>query len=101
MRKHDGIQIYDINFRKLDPCTCFEDVTADGTNTILLIPESERDVIEFSDAPRMHNEPQAESAASQPNPAFNSQVERGDVPGRKKGRLEFQAGQSNEPNNRG
>jgi hypothetical protein len=85
MRKHDGIQIYDTNFRKLDPRTCFEDVTADGTNTILLI----------------HNEPQAESVASQPNPAFNSQVERGDVPGPKKSRLELQAAHSNEPNNRG
>jgi hypothetical protein len=101
MRKHDGIQIYDTNFRKLDPRTCFEDVTADGTNTILLIPESERDVIEFPDTPRMHNKPQAESEASQSNPAVNSQDERGDVSGRKKSRLEFQVGHSNEPNNRG
>ena len=101
MRKHDGIQIYNTNFRKLDPRTCFEDVTADGTNIILLIPESERDVIEFSDTPRMQNKPQADLGASQPSPAFNSQVKRGDIPGRKKSRLEFQAGHSNKPNNRG
>ncbi|KAF2690341.1 hypothetical protein K458DRAFT_399676 [Lentithecium fluviatile CBS 122367] len=74
--KYDGIQIYDTNLRKLDPRTCFEDVTADGTNTILLIPESEKDAIEFPD-----NEPQAGSAAGQPKPASNFQ--------RKKGRLEF------------
>ncbi|KAF2176051.1 hypothetical protein K469DRAFT_761633 [Zopfia rhizophila CBS 207.26] len=101
MRKHDGMQIYDINFRQLDPRTCFEDVTADGTNTILLIPDSERDVIEFPDAPRMHNESQAESAAGQPNLASNSQVEQEDGPGRKKGRLEIRAGHSNGSNNRG
>jgi hypothetical protein len=50
MREYQGT-IYDTKFRKLNPHTCFEDVTADGTNTILLIPESEQDGIESSFAP--------------------------------------------------
>ncbi|KAH7111054.1 hypothetical protein B0J11DRAFT_473541 [Dendryphion nanum] len=37
MRKR--IQIFDTSFRMLTPQTCFENVTADGTNTILLIPD--------------------------------------------------------------
>lgn len=31
--------MFDTSFCMLTPQTCFEDVTADGTNTILLIPE--------------------------------------------------------------
>lgn len=34
------IHMFDTSFRMLTPQTCFEDVAADGTNTILLIPES-------------------------------------------------------------
>ena len=37
------MHIFDTNLRKLTPQTCFEDVTADGTNTILLIPDREID----------------------------------------------------------
>lgn len=37
MRKR--IRMFDTSFRMLTPQTCFEDVTADGTNTILLIPD--------------------------------------------------------------
>lgn len=35
------MHIFDTNLRMLTPQTCFEAVTADGTNTILLIPERE------------------------------------------------------------
>ena len=38
MRK--GFRIFDTNMRLLGPDQCFEVVTADGTNTILLMPES-------------------------------------------------------------
>ena len=37
MRKR--IHMFDTSFRMLTSQTCFEDVTTDGTNTILLIPE--------------------------------------------------------------
>jgi hypothetical protein len=39
MRKGARMHIFDTNLRMLTPQKCFEDVTADGTNTILLIPE--------------------------------------------------------------
>ena len=80
MRKYEAIQIYDTNLRKLNPETCFEDVTADGTNTILLIPESEKDGIEFPFAP-------GTSSESQTNLASNSKAEQEGKAKRKKGRL--------------
>jgi hypothetical protein len=43
MRKGERMLIFDTNLRMLTPQTCFEDVTADGTNTILLIPERDID----------------------------------------------------------
>lgn len=46
MRKN--INIYDKNERMLSLQTCFEDVVCDGTNTIYLIPASERDNAEHS-----------------------------------------------------
>jgi hypothetical protein len=80
MRKYEGIQIYDTNLRKLNPQTCFEDVTEDGTNTILLIPESEKEGIEFPFAP-------GTSSKSQTNLASDSEAEQEDKAKRQKGRL--------------
>jgi hypothetical protein len=80
MRKYEGIQLYDTNFRKLNPQTCFEDVTADGTNTILLIPDSEKKGIEFPPAPGTNSE-------SQTNLAYNLKAEQEGKAKRKKGRL--------------
>jgi hypothetical protein len=37
------MHIFDTKLRKLTPETCFKDVTEDGTNTILLIPEQDID----------------------------------------------------------
>lgn len=47
-RKGERMHIFDTNFRMLNPQTCFEAVTADGTNTILLIPEREIDTDNLS-----------------------------------------------------
>ncbi|CZR66318.1 uncharacterized protein PAC_16219 [Phialocephala subalpina] len=44
MRKWERMHIFNINLRMLTPQTCFEDITADGTNTILLIPERDIDI---------------------------------------------------------
>jgi hypothetical protein len=80
MRKYEGIQIYDTNFRKLNPQTCFEDVTADGTNTILLILESEKAGVEFPFAP-------GTSSESQTNLGSTSKGEQEGKNKRKKGSL--------------
>ncbi len=42
MRK--GLYMFDTNMRLLGPDDCFEAVTADGTDTILLTPQREFDV---------------------------------------------------------
>ncbi len=42
------MHIFDTNLRMLTPETCFEAVTADSTNTILLIPEQEIDTDNLS-----------------------------------------------------
>ncbi len=48
MRKGERMHIFDTNLRMLTPETCFEAVTADSTNTILLIPEQEIDTDNLS-----------------------------------------------------
>lgn len=81
MRKYEGIQIYDTNFRKLNPQTCFEDVTADGTNTILLIPYSEKDGIEFPFAPGTSSESQTSLASNSKAEQEGKAKQKKDSPG--------------------
>ena len=44
MRKH--VRLFDTKLNILTPTDCFEAATADGSNTILLIPETEIDITE-------------------------------------------------------
>jgi hypothetical protein len=44
MRKH--IRLFDIKLNILTPADCFESATADGSNTIFLIPEAEINISE-------------------------------------------------------
>lgn len=73
MRKWERMYIFDTNLRMLTPQTCFEDVTADGTNTILLIPERDIDTDNLpSSVPEKRSDLQTNSEAGlstpEPNP---------------------------------
>ena len=64
--------IFDTNLRMLTPQTCFEAVTADGTNTILLIPEREIDTDNLlSSVSRKRSDLQTNSEAGPPIPEPN------------------------------
>jgi hypothetical protein len=70
MRKR--IHMFDTSFRMLTPQTCFEDVTADGTNTILLIPEGDIDTDNFPSAvsqkrPDFQTSSEADLSVAEPN----------------------------------
>ena len=41
-----GLRLFDLNMHLLTPENCFEAVTEDGTNTIVLLPQSELDIDE-------------------------------------------------------
>jgi hypothetical protein len=80
MRKGERMHIFDTNFRMLTPQTCFEAVTADGTNTILLIPEREIDTDNLSSSmSRKQSDLQTNSEAGpsipEPNPEDGSEGE--------------------------
>ncbi|KAF4626911.1 hypothetical protein G7Y89_g11248 [Cudoniella acicularis] len=73
MRKLGRMHIFDTNLRMLTPQTCFEDVTADGTNTILLIPERDIDTDNLpSSVPEKRSDLQTNSEVDlsplEPNP---------------------------------
>jgi hypothetical protein len=78
MRKR--IHIFDTSFHKLTPQTCFEDVTADGTNTILLIPESDIDTDNLpisvsEDRPDLQTNSEVDPSIPDPNPEDGSEGE--------------------------
>jgi hypothetical protein len=80
MRKGERMHIFGTNFRMLTAQTCFEAVTADGTNTILLIPEREIDTDNLSiSVSRKRSDLQTNSEAGpsipEPNPEDGSEGE--------------------------
>jgi hypothetical protein len=78
MRKR--IHMFDTSFRMLTPQTCFEDVTADGTNTILLIPEWDIDTDNLPTSvsegrPDLQTNSEADPSIPEPNPEDGSEGE--------------------------
>jgi hypothetical protein len=78
MRKR--IHMFDTSFRMLTPQTCFEDVTADGTNTILLIPEWDIDTDNLptsvsEERPDLQTNSEADPSIPEPNPEDGSEGE--------------------------
>jgi hypothetical protein len=72
--------MFDTSFRMLTPQTCFEDVTADGTNTILLIPEWDIDTDNLStsvskERPGLQTNSEADPSIPEPNPKDGSEGE--------------------------
>jgi hypothetical protein len=80
MRKGERMHIFDTTFRKLTPQTCFADVTEDGTNTILLIPEREIDTDNLSSSVSgkrsdLQTSLKADPSIPKPNPDDGSEGE--------------------------
>jgi hypothetical protein len=78
MRKR--IHIFDTRFRKLTPQTCFKDVTSDGTNTILLIPESDIDTDNLPNSvseerPDLQTNSEVDPSIPKPNPGDGKEGE--------------------------
>ncbi|CAM6003732.1 unnamed protein product [Sphagnum balticum] len=72
MRKWERMHIFDTNLRIIIPQTCFEDVTADSINTILLIPERDIDTDNLpSSVPKKRSDLQTNSEADPSIPAPN------------------------------
>ena len=68
------MHIFDTNLCMLTPETCFEAVTADGTNTILLIPEREIDTDNLSSSvSRKRSDLQTNSEAGPSIPEPNAE----------------------------
>jgi hypothetical protein len=76
MRKR--IHMFDTSFRMLTPQTCFEDVTTDGTNTILLIPEWDINTDNLptsvsKERPDLQTKSEADPTILEPNPEDGSE----------------------------
>jgi hypothetical protein len=72
--------MFDTSFRMLTPQTCFEDVTADGANTILLIPEWDIDTDNLptsvsEERPDLLTNSEADPSILEPNPEDGSEGE--------------------------
>jgi len=74
--------MFDTSFRKLIPQTCFDDVTADGTNTILLVPELDIDIDTdnlptsvFEERRDLQTNSEADLSVAGPNPGGGEVVE--------------------------
>ncbi|PMD28826.1 hypothetical protein L207DRAFT_642847 [Hyaloscypha variabilis F] len=83
MRKRERIHIFDTNLRMLTPQTCFQDVKADGTNTILLIPELDIDTDNLLSAVSkkrsdLQTNSEADLSVAEPTPEDGSEGEETD-----------------------
>lgn len=80
MRKTEPIHVFDTNLRMLTPQTCFKDITADGTNAILLIPERDIDLDNLQNSVSekrsdLHTNSEADPSTAEPNPEDGSEGE--------------------------